>query len=59
MGIPSWEEYSIMTAQRKRSNGDMMDIVAREQRKPAPKNGAFGLGTWESALKGGAPKRRR
>jgi hypothetical protein len=43
-----------------KTGGDMMDIVARENRKPAPKNGAFGLGTWESALgvSKKAPKRR-
>jgi len=35
-----------------------MDIVARENRKPEPKNGAFGLGTWESAL-GQNGKRQR
>ena len=43
-----------------KTGGDMMEIVAKESRKPAPKNGAFGLGTWENALGASrkAPRRR-
>lgn len=48
MGIPSWEEYSIMTTQRrKRQGGDFMDIVASEKKKPV--NPMF-PGTWEGAM---------